>query len=280
AAISAPLCESVEDMIPEGLVSRSYFPIQTNSNDSWDPKLSFSTHCQVFENGQLFQWKIAEFVPVEGRHYGKYISEFIDLEPIDELSQELQILRNPIIKPGEHGYEDYKEKVTDYYQRLDAVRHLLLKQLMTIHNQKKSQYSGFPKTLPLTPPILSHFERFTVRDNKYYTKLYAEPIFYRGCFFHAKKAEDLIASKNNQFELTNSLDEIYQERATAIILGAACFEAFINGLGFEYYPEIWKQLENLSIKKKCFLYYSLSGKDSSLFNTGKEPFKSVMDLFE
>ena len=280
SSIPAPIAETMEDSVPEGLVSRSYQIFQGNPIEQWDPNLSFSSHCQVFDEGKLYQWKIAEFKSVDGRNYGKYISDLLDLQPLDVMQQELQILRNPIIKPGEIGYNDYKEKVEDYYRRLNGIRHPILKQLMEIHKQKKSAYSKFSKTLPFSPPILSHFERFTVMNNEYYTKLYVEPIFYRGCYLHAKKAEELILSIQNDNDLPRHLDEIYQERATAIILGAACFEAFLNGLGFDIFPDIWKQIENLNIKKKCLLYYSLSGKDSSLFNVGIEPYKSIIDLFK
>ncbi len=280
SSIPAPLSETMEDIVPEGLVSQSYLHPRANPIDAWDPKLSFSSHCQVFDDGHLFQWKIAELSNVEGKNYSKYISEFFDLEPLTTIQQELETLRNSKIKPGERGYKEFKEKVEGYYRGLDDIRHPILEQLMKIHKDKLQLNSEFPKTLQFPPPVLSHFEQFIVRDNEYYTRLHVEPIFYRGCYYHAKKAEELVISITNDTEFAHSLDEIYQERATAIILGAACFEAFINGLGFENYPEVWKQIENLDLKKKCAVYYSLSGKDSSLFNKGKEPYKSLISLID
>jgi len=110
--------------------------------------------------------------------------------------------------------------------------------------------------------------------------LHVEPIFYRGCYYHARKAEELIVNIKNENDFVHSLDEIYQERATAIVLAASCFEAFINGLGFDNYPDKWKKIERSNLERKCIEYYSLSGKDPSLFDSDKEPFKKLMTLFE
>lgn len=278
--IRPPLVNEQSDFIPEGLVSDFYFPFIVNSIEQWDPKLGFSNYCQIYDNGQLYQWKIANFVKVEGRHYGKWVSDIVDLEPLDKMQQELQILRNNKIKPGEEGYDEFKKKIEDYYNRLDVIRRPILNQLLKYHSQKIQLGYASSKVLMYDPPLLSHFERFTIKDNDLYTTFYAEPIFYRACYYHAKKAEELANSLNKDIALVDILDEIYQERAIAIILGAVCFEAFINGLGFDQFPSIWKQVERLPTDKKCKLYYELSNKSNSLFNKGKEPYKSIYELIE
>jgi len=57
-------------------------------------------------------------------------------------------------------------------------------------------------------------------------------------------------SIQNEIEKPGLLDEIYQERAIAIILSAACIEAFLNGLGYENYPNEWDKIERNTFRKK------------------------------
>ena len=280
SSIPVPLSEDMEDIIPEGLVSKFYCEFQGNGIKKYDPKLSFSSYCQIFDNGNMYQWKIAESINVDGQNYSKCQSDFFDLEPLNDMEQELRLLQNSYIKVGKKGNDEFRKDVEDYYRRLDDIRRPLLKDLIDYHKGMLKSNSDFPKVLKVTPPILSHFERFTVSDNELCTKFYAETIFYRGCYEHAREAENLVNSIKSKDEYVNILDEIYEERATAIILGVVCFEAFLNGLGFDYYPEIWKHIEKLDLKKKCKVYYSLSNKDASLFNKGKEPFKSLIKLID
>ncbi len=278
--VTVPLAEHSADVIPEGLVSKHYIPFQANPINVEDPKLGFSTHCQVFDNGHLYQWEIAKFVHVEGRRYGKFTSDYVNLEPFEEMQSKLRDLMNNFVKPSEIGHEGYKARVEAYYKQLDDIRRPILKELLQVHHKKLASVGEHSKVPKYQPSILSHFERFTVKNNDIQTKLYAEPIFYRGCWYHAKRAEKLYSSLRKDHETVDKLDLVYQERATAIILGVACFEAFINGLGFDNYPEIWKHIEQISIMKKCSIYFELSGKDSSLFNTGIEPYLSLKELIK
>jgi len=274
--IPVRLVEEPNDVIAEGPVSDYHFPFLGNPIDVWDPKLDFSSHFQVLDEGQLWQWKIAEFVPVEGRKYGKWISSEIDLEPLDQVHEKLASLRNPVIKPREPGHADFKVRVEQFYHWLDELRHPILSALEEIHARRRAQAS-FSKVTKSEPPLISRFETFTVRDSEFYTKFFAEPVFFRGCRQHAAKAEELATSVKDNKELVAKLDEIYQERASAIILGAACAEAFINGLGFEQFPDLWKNIEKISLNAKWQLYLELKGK-GDVFDPSREPYQSLAQL--
>ena len=274
--IPVRLVEEPNDVIAEGPVSDYHFPFLGNPIDVWDPKLDFSSHFQVLDEGQLWQWKIAEFVTVEGRKYGKWISSEIDLEPLDQVHEKLASLRNPVIKLGEPGHADFKVRVEQFYRWLDELRRPILSALEEIHARRRAQAS-FSKVTKSEPPLISRFETFTVRDSEFYTKFFAEPVFFRGCRQHAAKAEELATSVKDNKELVAKLDEIYQERASAIILGAACAEAFINGLGFEQFPDLWKNIEKISLNAKWQLYLELKGK-GDVFDPSREPYQSLAQL--
>lgn len=275
--ISIRLAEEVNDVIAEGLVSDYHFPFTGNPIDVWDPKLSFSNYFQILDGGHFWQWHIADFVPVKGRNYGKHISSEVDLNPLDQIHERLALLRNPVIKPGEPMHPEFKIKVEEFYQWLDEVRRPIISALEDVHIKKRNALVKFPKVTKYEPPQLSRFEMFTVREGEIYTKFFAEPVFFRGCRQHAIKAEELISSVKDDKELVSKLDEIYQERANAVILGEACLEAFINGLGFDHFPKLWDNIEEISIIAKWQLYLTLKGK-GSLFDPGREPYQSLTQL--
>lgn len=274
--ISLALVEETDDLIVEGQASDYHFLFLGNPIDVWDPKLNFSSHLQVLDEGKIWQWRIAKFVSVEGRKYGKWISSDVDLEPLDKIHDKLALLRNNIIKPGRRGHKEFKDKVKELYHWIDRIRRPILSKLEQVHKSRKAK-SLKSKTIIHPPPLISRFEKFTIIDNKIYTKFLAETIFFRSCVQHSRKAEELISNLKTDREIVNKLDEIYQERAISIILATACLEAFLNGLGFEHLPKIWKKIERLSLETKWQLFSTLKGK-KNLFDAGREPYQSLGKL--
>ena len=274
--VSLVLVDEPDDMIVEGKASDYHFPVLGNSIDICDPKLDFSIHFQVLDNGQIWQWRIAKFMSVEGRKYGKWISSDLDLEPLDQIHDKLALLRNNIIKPGETGHKEFKKKVEEFYRWLDKIRYPILSKLGQIHKSRKAK-SSKSKTTTDIPPLLSRFEKFSIIDSRIHTKFLAETIFFRSCVQHSRKAEELVVGLKTDREIIDKLDEIYQERATTIILATACLEAFLNGLGYEYLPKLWKKIEKLSLKTKWQLF-SILKSNKGLHNAGKEPYQSLGKL--
>jgi hypothetical protein len=251
------MAEESGDIIPEGLVSYYNFLFQFNPIETVDPKLTFSQWFQVLDDGKLWQWRIAEAKQVDGQKYSKWISDEIDLEPINQINEQLVLLQRSIIYTGEPRYNEFKQKVEQFYSWVNGIRGPILSELYNIHLSKNKKQKYFPKATATIPPLLSNFETYTIRDNIYHSKFYAEPIFYRGCVQHAKRADEIANSINNERELASRLDEIYQERAIAIMLGVACIEAFINGLLSEQFPKLWELTESLEIRRKLNLYLVL-----------------------
>ena len=105
---SVPVAAAISKgyLIAERLVSAHHQVFIGNPIRVWDPKLSFSSHFQVLEDGQLWQWKIADFVSVQGRSYAKWVSEEINLESLDEVHPRLAELRYAPVKAGQPGMPD------------------------------------------------------------------------------------------------------------------------------------------------------------------------------
>lgn len=269
-----------DDIIPEGLVSDYHFPFRANSIAAEDPKTSFSQWFQVFDDGEFWQWRIAEFVAVEGSHRGKWASQELDLEPINNICEKRHLLRNSVIEPGQPGYDEFRQEVEQFYQWVNKARSQVLLNLWYIHLGKRSERKrkDFPKATNDQPPLLSRFESYTVRDNKLHTNFHVERIFYRCSVYHAGEAEKSEESIGNDRQLTVKLDEIYEERALAIITGAACVESLVNSLLMEYFPKVWKLVERLSAREKLDLYFLLKEK-GKLSDIGNEANSFVVCLF-
>jgi len=257
--------------------TRLSVPFLGNPIEVWDPKLGFSSHFQVFDEGRLWQWHIADFMSVEGRNYGKWVSTDVALEPLDQIHDSLASLRNPVIKPGEPGHKNFKQKVEDFYGWLDKIRQPILYTLEGIHRAKRDVQINSPKVSQNMPPLLSRFEMFTVRSGEIYSRLFAAPVFFRASRQHAIRAEELLASVDSDPELVQKLEEIYQERANAIILGTACLEAFINNLGFEHFANLWEHVAHLTLTAKWQLFMELKGK-GDLFAPDQQPYQFLIQL--
>lgn len=275
--IPVPLVKEPNDALAEGPISEYHFPFLGNPIDVWDPKLDFSTRFQVLDEGQLWQWCVAEFVPVEGRNYGKWMSSDVDLEPLDQIHERLSSLRNPVVEPGEAGHAGFRLKVEEFYRWLDEIRQPILCRLEGVHHAKRVSQRDSSKITKRIPPLLSRFETFTVRDGEIYTSLFAAPVFFRAARQHALRAEELVSSARGGSELIAKLDEVYQERAIAIILGSACLEAFINSVGFEHFPNIWSQIEQMPMEVKYQVFLVLKGK-GNLFKTDQLPYQFLNQL--
>lgn len=271
------------DFVAEGPISKYSSEFYSNPLNVWDPLLSFSQYFQVYDEGRFWQWKIAEFVPIPGKHYGEWVSEEIDLTPINEMDLKLQEIKNNIIKPGEPGHANFKVKVENFYKELKNVRANILSQLWDIHLTKKAS-ADFSKVSDVEPPSLSHFEKFTIIDGEMQTKIFAEAMFFWGSNDHSLKAEEIVNSSKDTSELIQNQDAIYQQRAIAVILGMACIDAFVNGFGYEYFPNGWNSKRwNRIVKDKT----NLLGKIEILFNAMNKssdfdettyPFESLKEL--
>lgn len=279
--VPTQLTDDGNSAIVEGLASRYYFPLCFNGIDIVDPKQNLSNYFQVYENGELWQWKFADFISVEGRNYGKFTSNYVSLESFDEQYEKYQKLLYG--KYTENISDSLMEaKIDEYFKWIDSIRKPLLKKLYELHQQKKSSPDYISKATKDTPPVLSRFESYKIApdengNNNFLIKIEAAPIFYQSCCQHVKKASEVKLSIRASIELPPKLDAIYQEKASAIVTGIMCVEAFINQMGYDMLPDIWQSQEKLALSEKIKVILSLKGSGSSAYNTCVEPFSTFVN---
>lgn len=272
SSVPIALSYAPEDAVPEGPVSPYNFPFVGNPISVWDPKLDLSRHFQVFEDGRLWQWKFADFTVVEGRDYGKWVSNEVDLDALDELHPRLAKLRNKPVRPGQPGHAEFVEEVRKLYAWLEASRAPIREKLWEVHLVKKKRFRGQSKVVAYAPPVLSQFEDFTVKDGELLTRFHAEPVFFRAMIKHCRRAKDLSIEPNSQ------LDEVYEERLQAVVNAAACVEAFVNVVALERVPQ-WERYEILQPEAKWHLCLLSHGKPD-IFDAGREPYQTFGKVVE
>lgn len=271
-----PLSYDIKSSVPDGPLSKNAFPFETNSLTIVDPKLGFSEYFQVFDEGRLWQWHFAEFVKVDERSYGKMISSEVNLDPVDQITTEyVKLLNEKFINPGETGYQEFLNDVKNFYKKVDEIKQPIFEELLKIHKEKKDS-GNFPKEINYSPPLLSHFESFKIKDDDIHTNFLVEPIFFRECTNHTEKSKELTVQAKNDDELLKVLDNIYQARVTAIVLGTACLEAFIKNILSENFPEIFETVSRMGYDKQLELFYLLKSKDKPDFD--RMPYQFLKDL--
>jgi len=271
--VPVPLVTDERHLIPNGAVSAYHTVLHQNSLHVWDPKLSFSGDFQVLEDGTLWQWRIAEFVKVEGRNYGKWVSDEVDLEALDEIHPRLAELRNRPVRPGQPGHTEFADRVKELYAWVDEIRKPIREALYEIHKRRREEL-GDSSTVTSAPPLLSKFEEFSVRDGEVATRFHVEPVLYRTCVVHSRQATEIGRGEDAEYRL----DEIYQERIETVICAAACLEAFINAIGQERVPR-WELYEQLPVKAKWHLCL-VSCDEEERFQPDREPYQTLGKVVE
>jgi hypothetical protein len=281
SGVPAALTTDCNSGIVEGQASDYYFPFSSNGIDIVDPKQELDQYFHVYENGELWQWKFADFTSVEGRNYGKFVSEYVSLEKFDEKYEKYHELWNE-----KHINKEcdtlMKIKIDEYFKWIDSIRKPLLKQLYELHLQKKASPDYISKATEDIPPYLSRFESYQIAtDNKgknnIYIKIQAAPIFYQSCCQHVRKANEITLSISTNIELPPRLDAIYQEKASAIVTGIMCLEAFINQMGYDMLSDIWGNQEKLALSEKIQVILALKGTGSGAYNTSIEPLSTFIN---
>jgi len=263
---SAPLAKRLEDIVPDGPIADYHFLFQGNSIDVSDPKLDFSSHFQVLDNEHLWQWKIADFVSVEGRNYGKWVSlePEVDLEALDLVHDRLAPLRNPVIRPGQAGHGKLRQHVAEFYQWVDELRRPILETLLEVHERRKSERLQETDGVR-RPPLLSRYDSLGVSEGEYHVDFGLEAILFFACERRVQRVLEIDESKGEGAERIAVLDEDYGERAAAIVMGAASVEAFTNRVGRELCPQLWPSIERTnSLIAKWRILLEVKGKGNQL----------------
>lgn len=256
------------DVVPDGLVSETWFAMPDNPIEAEDPKLTETLgRCQVWDNGRLWQWYFGKDGPEGFRE-----SDVVDLTAfahIQSLRKQAQALR---CEPGSAGYGAYLDATRTLYRVAEDVRAPIRERLLQMHaDRKKTANDAAIVNGP--PPRLTYFERFRVRNHEYETCFVAEPMFYRSCLRHVQRARELSTGHDG----VGNLLDVYEERAGAIIMASACLEAYVNGVLREKHEDLFGSTERLPFPDKWHLALALSGK-AELWRPGEQPFQTLNDV--
>lgn len=262
-------------IIPNGRVSKHHFPQLTNPIDVCDPIETFNSHIQVLDNNILYQWEIATFEGVEGRHYGRWVSDFTDLAEFDrnyEEFQELMLFKSS----ADFNIDSYVKKAKSYIENIQRMRLKAFDDLLNAHEDfKKLDIFSKSKVVAYKPPSLSHFETMKIENGEIHTTCFIAPIFYRAALKHCSASKKYFEGK--PVTHPHMLDEIYEERAQAIIMAVACLEAIANDIGSQDHTENWSFLQKLTlIEKLQFMYNSCS--PPVHFDNSKHPFQFMTKI--
>ena len=122
------------------------------------------------------------------------------------------------------------------------------------------------------PPPLSHFETMKIEQGEMSIKASMSPVFYRAALQHSYKANDLTKLTHNVS--IHIADQIYGERAEAVIMTTACLESVVNEVGYQKYDDVWTGLEKLSVEDKIRILFKLAGKASD-YDRSRDPFQAL-----
>lgn len=269
--VIVPLVDGDSDAImPHGRVSRHHFPWLTNDLDVADPIENFHSHIQVMDEGVLYQWEVARFEGVKDRHYGRWVSDYVDLAAFDTLYdpfQELVSYRR-IASP-----QDYAVKAEAFVTMARSMRARAFAELLNVHEDfKKASGKSNRKVIDHAPPVLSHFEMMAVEDNKVTTRAMMAPVFYRSAVRHC--AYDAGLRQPQRKVSVGLLDELYGARAEAVIMAMACLEAVANEIGYRNHASLWEGMEKLSVDDKFRLLFRLCNREDD-FDTSKAPWQAL-----
>jgi len=279
--IGTPMIPLGKDIIiPEGLVSSYSFPFQANPIDVWDPKLGFSSYAQILDEGSLYQWKIAEFSADyhPDPHKGWFRSDFLDLESLRIINDELQVLRNEPIPTDTPALETLRSRINEKYDGLEKERKTIRQKVLEYH-QSKQQSLVVAETglLAKPPPVVTYLDSIQISDGKYRIRSHIEPLLYRSALKNLTEAKKIIEKrKTREFEAVLIVDEI-EASALCILAVVSCLEAYINFVAQEYCPTVWDIFERMGVRQKwVFLPHILGSSDC--FEVDKEPYKSFIQL--
>lgn len=272
--IVTPLVDGDEPaIIPHGLVSKYHFPWLINDINVVDPIESFQAHVQVLDGGVLYQWAVARFEGVAGRPYGRWVSDHVDLSEFDKAHDEFQEL---MTLKGSLSADEYERRATSYIDSLKDMRARVFSDLLEVHGElKKAAWRSRTKVVSYEPPALSHFETMKIEQGEISTKASMAPVFYRAALRHSYKANDLSKSTHNVS--IHIADEIYGERAEAVIMATACLESVVNEIGYQKYDDVWSVLEKLSVEDKFRILFKLAGKASD-YDRSMYPFQTLGEM--
>jgi hypothetical protein len=266
--VPVPIAARLEDAIPEGPISAHHFYFRGNDISLWDPKLGFSEFMQIRDDDGFWQWRVARFEVAPNQSYGRWVSDYVDLDDLQEVDGRLAELRNPPRRrrPDEPGHAEFVEEVADFYAWLESVRAPIRTSLWEVHrNRRQASWRDSRSATP--PPRLCKFEEFRVDNGRMTTRLHGDPLFFRECVRFSLKG-------GVQPDAIDQLDDLISSRVQAVMNAAFCLEAVANQIGEEYVPH-WNQLfSGLGVEGKWQVILTTAGSPER-YRPGAEPYQTL-----
>ncbi|GEM_PF-1498897 len=249
------------DIVPEGRASEHCFMFAGNDISVEDPKLAVPLgFFQVRDDGAFWQW---QFIPLESR--AERQSGIVDLGPLGEIERACKQLQAQWHRRSPADSSDLLAQVSHLYERAERARAEVRETLWQYHLKMKTT-AGTDKVVKGLPPMLSFMETIRVRAGEIETQFAAEPIFYRACLSFVAEARTC-----------TQLDVLHEKRAGAVILAAACLEAYINRVLDLTHPDLFRSIERLPLPSKWHLLLTMHNR-ATAWDVDSEPIKTLKHI--
>lgn len=271
----APVMPIPATSLAEGQVAEYYVPQKYNSIDNWDWKLEFDQHAIVFDEGKFYQWTIANFYDIPQSHRGWFKSDFLDLQPLKKINDEIQELRNQPRPSEPESLREMRRKVAEKYTALERIRAPLRESVLRYHESRKSE-TILPKS---SPPLLTYLDSLQVVGTEYRVRSHVEPLFYRRasrCLEETKKIVE--ARTRGTPEAISFVDEV-EASAACIVFSVLCLEAYVNFLAGEYCKHVWPNPDRVNLHTKWFFIPHVLG-SRDCFDLNNPPYANFVEVIK
>lgn len=273
ALVGAPVMPLPPASLPEGQVADYYVPEQFNSIDAWDSKLEFNQRAIVLDDGKFYQWTIANFYAIPESHKGWYRSDFLDLQPLKKINDEIQELRNLPLPSDSESLRERRKRIAEKYAELERIRAPLRESIFEYHESKKHK-----TTLPKgEPPVVTYLDSLQVVGTEYRVRSHIEPLFYRRARRCLEETKRIVEARTKGTpEAISFVDEI-EASAACIVFSVFCLEAYVNFVATEYCKHVWPKPDRVNLQTKWFFIPHILG-SKDCFDIHSLPYSNFVQL--
>ena len=271
-SIGSPITPLSKEIIyPEGKLNNTAFPFLGNPIYEWDHKLNLHSHAIVLDNGDLYQWKIAELVSPYEKNHSWYKSDLFDSRSLFDVYMKLNQLRTQdnFRKPT----DQLRQTARKIYDELENVRKPIRKKIWEYHQIQKSKHSNSTSSF-LTPPTVTEFDSIILDNGTYKVRTNLEPLLFRSAIRNYNLAKQVNESFNQSKDANQRLQEVEYSLMT-IVAVTGCLESYINMIIMEH-AQKYKNLKEHSKKWKLVGKFLHNGNE--IFKDEVEPFKSFITI--
>ena len=179
------------NLIPEGIVNSSAFPFVPNLLGTVDPKMEFNWYAIVYDDGNFYQYKIAELYEINKKQ-SWFKSNLFDLIPLYETTERLRMIGNDI-----NISKDTKliNKIEKLYDTLENIRKPIRNKIIKYHETRKTNMSPIDTKLP-PPPLLTFIDSLKQTTSGYEIESHIESLMYEAAIENYRNADSNIGTNS------------------------------------------------------------------------------------